>query len=117
MINKRAEARRDIRLVIAMLLFIASVIAGLVQAWILQLYLDAAISGHWAYFSKIFSVQQPASGPNGFCLDHCVADLPFLPGWIGIVSFLLGLTVLIYSWWKPRTHAAPTQSATMPPEQ
>ena len=115
MIRKMVNNKRDIRLLMALMLFLISMIAGLVQAWILHLYLDAVISRHWEYFSKMFSVSAPASGPNVFCFDRCVADLPFLAGWIGIASFLLGLAILIYSWWKPRPHSALTQSETMPP--
>lgn len=103
MITNRGDKKRDIRLLIGLLLLITAMIAGLVQAWILQLYFDAAVSGHWEYFSELFSVEPPASGPNVFCFDHCVADLPFLAGWIAIASFLLGFAVLAYCWWKPRS--------------
>ncbi|PNQ76359.1 hypothetical protein BA950_07735 [Erythrobacter sp. SAORIC-644] len=104
--EKREKEKRDIRLLIALSLFITAMIAGLIQAWILQLYLDAAISGHWAYFSHMFSVQPPASGPDAFCFGRCVADLPFLAGWIGIASFLLGVVVLVHCWWKPKSSDA-----------
>lgn len=103
MMEKQVEKKRDIRLLIAILLFVISMIAGLFQAWVLKLYIDAAVTGHWEYFSNTFSVQAPASGPDVFCFDYCVADLPFLAGWIGIVTFLLGVTVLAYSWWTPRS--------------
>lgn len=102
MIEKRWKARRDHRLLIALLLLFTSMIAALVQVWILHLYLDAAITGHWDYFARMFSVQLPPSGPTEFCFGRCVPDLPFLAGWIAIVSFLLGLAILTYSWWKPR---------------
>lgn len=102
-----AKKKRDARLLIAIALFAICMIAGLIQAWILQLYIDALISGHWAYFSRIFSVEPPASGPDVFCFDRCVADLPFLAGWIGIVSFLSGVAVLAHSWWKPRSRELP----------
>lgn len=101
MMERPHQKKRDVRLLMVLLLFVASTISGLVQAWILQLYFDAAVSGNWAYFAKTFSVQPPASGPDVFCLGHCAADLPFLAGWIAIVSFVLGVIVLIYSWWKP----------------
>lgn len=102
-----AKKKRDARLLIAIALFAICMVAGLIQAWILQLYIDALISGHWAYFSRIFSVEPPASGPDVFCFDRCVADLPFLAGWIGIVSFLSGVAVLAHSWWKPRSRELP----------
>ena len=94
---------RDSRLIVALILLLISLLCALIQAWILNLYIDAAVSGNWAYFSETFSVEAPASGPNDFCFDHCVADLPFVAGWIGIVSFLLGVAVLAYSWWTPRS--------------
>ena len=100
--NKPVAKTRDIRLLIALLLFVLSLIAGLIQAWILRLYIEASVSGHWEYFSETFSVRAPASGPNDFCFDHCAADLPFLAGWIGVICFGLGLVVLVYCWLKPR---------------
>jgi hypothetical protein len=101
MMDKPLSRRRDIRLLASLVLFVASMIATMIQAWIVKLYIDAAVLGEWWYFSEMFSVDPPASGPDRFCLDYCAAPLPFLPGWIGIVSFVLGLLTLIYSWLKP----------------
>jgi hypothetical protein len=95
--------RRDRRLLIAMLLFFGSLVAGLVQAFILRAYVAAAVLGDWTYFADTFSVGAPASGPDGFCFDYCAPDLPFVSGWTGIASFLAGLILLAYAWWKPRS--------------
>lgn len=95
--------RRDTRLLAALLLFMISIIFGTIQAWILKLYIDAAGTGYWAYFSEMFSVKPPPSGPDVFCFDYCVAELPFFTGWIGIVSFLLGVVLVAYSWWSPKS--------------
>jgi hypothetical protein len=105
--NRPKERARDIRLLIAILLFLVSIICALIQAWILRLFIDAAVLGQWAYFSETFSVQPPVSGPNEYCFDYCAADLPFLPGWIAVASFLLGLSTVVYSWWKPRPPGNP----------
>lgn len=114
MIGKAITDKRDNRLLVALILFLISMVSGAIQSWILYLYFDAAISRHWEYFSRMFSVSAPASGPNVFCFDRCVADLPFLAGWIGIGSFLLGLVVLIYTWRKPKS-STPNQAETVPP--
>lgn len=94
--------RRDGRVLMAIVAFLISFISLTLQAWILSLYIDAIIFNNWDFFSKTFSVSPPASGPNVYCLDRCVAELPFISGWIGIASFLLGWMVLVYSWWKPK---------------
>lgn len=99
--TNKTHSGRDIRLLIAILLFVVSLISGSVQAWILHLYIEAIILRDWDQFSQLFSVEAPAFGPDVFCFGRCVANLPFLPGWIGIMSFLLGLVVLFWSWWKP----------------
>jgi hypothetical protein len=93
--------RRDRRLLIAILRFLGSLIAGLVQAVILRAYVAAAVLGDWTYFADTFSVEAPASGPDVFCFDYCAPDLPFVAGWTGIASFLAGLILLAYAWWKP----------------
>jgi hypothetical protein len=102
--TKPAAAKRDVRLLVALLLFVISLIATLVQAWVVMLFVDAAVMGDWTYFSELFSVDPPAAGPVSYCLDYCAAPLPFLPGWVGIVSFGLGLLTLFYSWLKPRPY-------------
>ena len=94
--------KRDERLLIAILLFVGSASAWLVQAWIVTLYVQAAVMGYWDYFSETFSVPPPA-GPNEACFDYCVSDLPFAAGWTGIVSFLLALLTLAHAWWKPKS--------------
>jgi hypothetical protein len=94
--------RRDRRLLIAMLLLITAAIAGLAQAWIIRLYLDAAILGHWAWFADTFGVEAPASGPDKFCFDYCAPQLPFLAGWISVTAFLTSLLLVTLAWWKPK---------------
>jgi hypothetical protein len=105
--DEQKSKKRDGRLLVALLLFVVSMVCGLIQAWILRLYIDAAVYGNWTHFSEIFSVRPPASGPNEYCFDYCAADLPFLAGWIGLVSFLSGVVTVVHSWWKPRSHVSP----------
>jgi hypothetical protein len=93
--------KRDRRLGAAIALMVISAVALLVQAWIVVLYVNAAVMGNWEYFSWMFSVAPPA-GPNQVCFDFCAAELPFLAGWVGIGSFLSGLVLLVFAWWKPR---------------
>jgi len=88
---------RDKRLLGAISLFAASAIAWFIQAWIVQAYLYAAVMGNWSDFSRIFGVRAPPK----FCLDYCVADLPFMAGWVGIGCFLLGLALLFRAWLRP----------------
>jgi hypothetical protein len=100
-------AKRDGRLLLAFLLFV--VFAGLmiVQAWILLLYFRSIVHQDWTYFLKVFpSSALPPLDIGAACFDDCFPDLPFVPGWIGIVSFLLGLLVLIYIWWIPKSRGA-----------
>lgn len=100
--RKRTPLRRDRRLLVSLGFFVVSFAALAYQAFVLRLYVTAAVMGDWTYFSKTFSVPPP-SGPNQLCFDYCAARLPFLAGWIGIFSFLLGVAVLAYCWWKPRS--------------
>lgn len=93
--------RRDRRLLFATCLFAASLIAGVIQAWITKLYIDAAVLGNWAWFAETFSVDAP-SGPELFCFDYCAPELPFLFGWVGLTAFSIGWITLAYAWWKPR---------------
>lgn len=92
---------RDRRLLSAIALFTASAVLGLAQAAIVRLYIEAALLGKWEHFSETFGVKPPTNGPDVYCLDYCVADLPFIAGWMGIVSFMIGLALATYSWWKP----------------
>ena len=94
--------RRDRRLLIALLLFAASLAAWAIQIWITRLYIDAAVFGDWTWFAASFSVEAPASGPTKFCFDYCAPKLPFAAGWIGIVAFLAGSVMLAHAWWKSR---------------
>ena len=104
--SKQNHARRDRRLLISIALLMLSTLSLSYQALILKLYVDAAVLGRWEHFSKTFSVPPPV-GPNQACFDYCASKLPFFWGWIGIVCFLLGVAVLAYSWWKPRSHDVP----------
>ena len=94
--------RRDGRLLIAMLLFVCSLIAWAIQAWIVQVYIYSAVMGGWDQFAEFFGVEIPASGPDEFCFDYCAPSLPFAAGWIGISTFLVGWIIVAYAWWKPR---------------
>lgn len=102
--TQNAHTRRDRRLLIALVFLVISAALLFYQAIIVRLYISAAVMGDWSYFSKTFSVPLPAK-PNQICFDYCASKLPFFWGWIGIASFLLGVVVLAYSWWKPRTRA------------
>jgi hypothetical protein len=93
---------RDRRLLIALLLFSTALIAGLIQSWIVRLYLNAAIMGHWTWFADTFGVPAPARGPDIFCFDYCAPRLPFLAGWIGITSFVAELVLLALAWWRSK---------------
>ncbi|WP_141243840.1 hypothetical protein [Sphingomonas lenta] len=81
----------------ALLSLVAAAMALVVQAAIVNRYIYAAVMGNWTGFPN-----PPASGPDKYCLDYCVADLPFAAGWIGIGTFLLGLLLVAHAWWKPR---------------
>ncbi|MEJ5975019.1 hypothetical protein WG901_00100 [Novosphingobium sp. PS1R-30] len=94
--------KRDRRLLAAMLLLVTAAIAGLVQAWIIRLHLDAAILGHWDWFADTFGVEAPASGPDKFCFDNCAPPLPLWAGWISLATFFAGLLALTRAWWRPR---------------
>ena len=93
--RRRSELKRDRRLLVALMLFLAALIASLIQAWIVNLYIVAAVmgGGYWDHFIELFGLD-PIVGPNQFCFDYCAPTLPFLAGWIGIIAFLSGcLTV------------------------
>jgi len=95
--------KRDRRLLIAMLLFLVAVIAGLIQAWIINLFIVAAVmgGGYWDHFIELFGLD-PITGPNQACFDYCAPSLPFIAGWIGIFAFLAGCSMVAYAWWKPK---------------
>ncbi|WP_162814909.1 hypothetical protein [Erythrobacter aureus] len=95
-------AKRDRRLLISIAFLIISVASFSYQALIIKLYIDGAVTGNWDYFSKTFSAPL-LYGPNQACFDYCAPELPFVWGWIGIVSVLLGVATLAYSWWKPQS--------------
>ncbi len=88
---------RDRRLLAAISLFAGSAIAWLIQAGILRAYIYAAVMGNWSDFSKFFGVQPPSK----YCFDYCVADLPFIAGWVAIGCFLLGFALLLRAWLRP----------------
>ena len=103
--------KRDRRLSLALLLFVISAGALLIQTWIATLYFGAAVNQNWEVFLDVFpSVAPPPTEPGVHCFDKCQPDLPFVAGWIGIVSFVLGLIVLAYSWWTPKPHASSSRS-------
>ncbi len=87
-----------------MLLFLIALISGVIQAWIVQLYIVSAVMGqaYWDHFTGYFNLEPFAAGPNEFCFDYCAPPLPFIAGWIGIAAFCAGWIVLAYAWWKPR---------------
>ena len=88
---------RDKRSLGAMSLFLVSAFAWLIQAGIVRSYVYAAVMGHWSSFSSFFGVEPPPEG----CFDYCVAELPFMAGWIGIGCFFVGLALLFAAWLRP----------------
>lgn len=94
---------RDRRLLVALILFLIALVAGLIQAWIIRLYITAAVMGgsYWDHFIDLFGLE-PVVGPNQVCFDYCAPSLPFVAGWIGIVAFFAGWGVLASAWWRPR---------------
>ena len=94
---------RDGRLLISLLLLIMSAVFVLMQYWIVHLYIDSVIAGDWTYFSDLFSVKAPASGPDKFCFDRCVADLPLFPGYAAACCFFGGIMTLAHAWLRPKT--------------
>jgi hypothetical protein len=99
-------ARRDGRLLLSLMLFVASGVACFAQTWILNLYIWSVDSRDWSHFLRYFPSYATKTPPEQYyhCLDKCYPDLPFFPGWIGIFSFCLGLAVLAYSWRKPKSY-------------
>ena len=95
--------KRDRRLLIALMIFVISLVACVVQAWVTALYIDAAVTGNWTWFARTFSVAAPASAPEVFCFDHCAPEIPFLAGWVSIAAFTAACAMLAHAWWKPRT--------------
>lgn len=86
-----------------MLLFLTALVAGIFQAWIVNLYIVAAVMGqqHWDHFTDFFGVD-PVAGPNQVCFDYCAPSLPFVAGGIGIAAFLAGSVLVALAWWKPQ---------------
>ena len=93
---------RDRRLLIALLLFLVALLAGLIQAWIVNLYIVAAVMGqpYWDHFIDMFGLE-PIAGPNQACFGYCAPSLPLAAGLIAIVAFLAGWIMVGYAWWKP----------------
>jgi len=84
-------------------LFVVSFAALAVEAWIVAVYIHSSVlDPNWESMVHIFGVEPPAHGPGVYCFDYCAPRLPFLAGWIGIGTFLSGLTSLAYIWFKPR---------------
>lgn len=97
--------RRDRRLLLALMLFLSSGVACLAQTWVLNLYIWSVDSRDWSHFLSFFPSYATETPPEQYyhCLGRCYPDLPFFPGWIGLISFCLGLAVLAYSWWKSKS--------------
>jgi hypothetical protein len=96
--------RRDKRLLVALILFGIALGAGLVQAWIIRLYITAAVMGgeYWDHFISVFGGMSPAKGPNTFCFDYCAPDLPIIAGGVALSGFLGGAFFVTLAWWKPK---------------
>jgi hypothetical protein len=96
--------RRDRRLLLALILFSAALVAGIIQAWIIRLYITAAVMGggdYWDHFVGVFGGRSVANRPNSFCFDYCAPALPFIAGWIAISAFVGGVFAVLLAWLKP----------------
>jgi hypothetical protein len=99
--------QRDGRLSLALLLFVIFAGSMLVQTWILLLYFRSAIESNWAKFLELFpSYDFQPRGPGVACYDSCYPDLPFVAGWIGLICFFLGLSLLVNSWWTSKSRGS-----------
>jgi hypothetical protein len=98
------NAKRDRRLLVALLLLAAAAASLLIQAWISMVYFKSGLAQNWTYYLELFpSYARPPLAPGVHCYDDCTSPYqPVVAGWIGVVSFFLGLSVLAFSWWKPR---------------
>lgn len=92
--------QRDRRLLAALFLFMVALVAGIIQAWIVNAYVRSAIRGVWEPFADAFGVTAPAK----FCLDYCAPELPFVAGWVAIAAFISGLITLAFTWWTPKAN-------------
>jgi hypothetical protein len=66
------------------------------QAWVLNIYIDALVTGHWDYFSRIFSIEPPARGPYKFCFGRCAPKLPFTAGWAALIFYATAVIILYW---------------------
>jgi hypothetical protein len=99
-------ARRDGKLLLALTLFLVAGVACFAQAWIVKLYIWSVDGRDWSDFLRLFPSYATETPSEQYydCLGTCHPDLPFFPGWIGIVSFCSGLAVLAYAWRKSKSH-------------
>lgn len=93
---------RDKRLLIGLAFFSVSLVASLIEAWIIAFYIESSIAGDWTVFAETFGVQAPARGPDVFCFGRCAPDLPFVAGWVAIVAFMIGWAIVARAWWRPK---------------
>src|SRR5687767_4389260 len=91
---------RDRRLLAALLLLVVAAASLLVQAWISMLYVESAKAQNWSYYLELFPSFARSVPPGAYCLDDCSPHHPLIPGCAGVVSFLSGLLILTFSWWK-----------------
>lgn len=117
--TSKAVTRRDRRLLLSLLLFAISGGSLLVQMMITAFYISSALHGNWTSFLEEFPSSAPPSldlppplEPGAYCLDGCAPILPVVAGWAGVLSFLLGLSVLAYAWWKPMPRGSSSGSSS-----
>ena len=87
---------------VAMLLLVVAAAFLLVQAWISMLYVASVKAQNWSYYLELFPSFARAVPPGAYCIDDCSPYHPVLPGWVGMISFLLGLALVSLAWWKSR---------------
>ena len=93
---------RDRRLLAALLLLVVAGASLLIQAWISALYVASAKAQNWSYYLELFPSFARPLPPGAYCMGDCSPYHPVLSGWVGIVSFLLALVVVLLAWWKSR---------------
>lgn len=99
----RQANKRDRRLLLSILLFVVSASAVLVQGYIVALYVNSALTDDWTAYANIFPSAVRPDDPTSVCFAYCFPHMPFMAGWIGVVSFILGTYLLVACWWNPRS--------------
>jgi hypothetical protein len=96
-------SKRDRKLLAALVLFLISGVSVFVQVWISNLYYFSLINRDWTFFLQFFpSYALPPPEPGTACLDWCYPDKPVFAAWTALGSFVLGVSVLAYAWFRSK---------------